>query len=167
MAHADLDLAIRCVEETWRWHGEGKVVMPPKITTDMAEMGLPSWFNSMPSYIQPLDMAGIKIVGGYLENPKHGLPFIKSNLVLLDPHNGRLRALMCGDWISDARTGAQPAIAISLSQRSSFSNSHTQNHLCIVFVSFVICRLPVSFRRSRPAPAGGRARFRGLSCLPA
>ena len=112
MAHADLDLAIRCVEETWRWHGEGKVVMPPKITTDMAEMGLPSWFNSMPSYIQPLDMAGIKIVGGYLENPKHGLPFIKSNLVLLDPHNGRLRALMCGDWISDARTGAQPAIAM-------------------------------------------------------
>ena len=112
MAHATLDQAIACVEDVWRWHGEGEVVMPPKITTDMAEKGLSSWFNSMPSYLHPLDMAGIKIVGGYADNPKRGLPFIKSNLVLLNPHNGKLRALMCGDWISDARTGAQPAIAM-------------------------------------------------------
>ncbi|MBR7188287.1 MAG: ornithine cyclodeaminase family protein [Clostridia bacterium] len=111
-AHVTLEEAIECVEDTWRWHGEGEVVMPPKITTDMSEKGIPNWFNSMPSYIHPLDMAGIKVVGGYLENPKHGLPFIRSNLMLLDPHNGRLRALMCGDWISDARTGAQPAIAM-------------------------------------------------------
>ena len=111
-ARATLEDAIACVEDTWRWHGEGEVVMPPKITTDMGEMGVPSWFNSMPSYIRPLDMAGIKIVGGYADNPKRGMPFIKSNLVLLDPHDGHLRALMCGDWISDARTGAQPAIAM-------------------------------------------------------
>ena len=111
-ARASLEDAIACVEDTWRWHGEGEVVMPPKITTDMGKMGVPSWFNSMPSYIRPLDMAGIKIVGGYADNPKRGMPFIKSNLVLLDPHDGHLRALMCGDWISDARTGAQPAIAM-------------------------------------------------------
>ena len=107
-----LEEAIDCVERTWRWHGEGEVVMPPKITTDMASMGVRGWFNSMPSYIHPLDMAGIKIVGGYADNPKRGLPFIRSNLALLDPHDGRLRALMCGDWISNARTGAQPAIAM-------------------------------------------------------
>ena len=111
-AHMTLDRAIECVERTWRWHGEGEVVMPPKITTDMAEKGLNSWFNSMPSYIHPLDMAGIKIVGGFADNPKHGLPFIKSNLALIDPHDGHLRALMCGDWISDVRTGAQPAITM-------------------------------------------------------
>ena len=107
-----LDEAIRCVEQTWRWHGEGEVIMPSKITTDMEPMGVHGWFNSMPSYIHPLDMAGIKIVGGYSDNPGRGLPFIRSNLVLLDPHDGRLRALMCGDWISNARTGAQPAIAM-------------------------------------------------------
>ena len=111
-AHVTLEQAIECVENTWRWHGQGEVVMPSKITTDMAAMGVPSWFNSMPSYIRPLDMAGIKIVGGYGDNPKNGLPYIKSNLALLNPHNGKLRALMCGDWISDARTGAQPAIAM-------------------------------------------------------
>lgn len=107
-----LEKAIECVENTWRWHGEGQVVMPPKITTDMSTFGVDGWFNSMPSYIHPLDAAGIKVVGGFANNPKIGLPFIKSNILLIDPHNGNLRALMCGDWISDARTGAQPAIAM-------------------------------------------------------
>ena len=111
-ASVTLDEAIQCVEETWRWHGEGKVIMPPKITTDMASMGVHGWFNSMPSYIGPLDTAGIKVVGGYADNPGRGLPFIRSNVLLLDPHDGRLRALVCGDWISNARTGAQPAIAM-------------------------------------------------------
>src|SRR5690554_7686961 len=54
--------AIEAVESTWRWHGEGKVVMPSKITTDMSILGVPGWFNSMPSFISPLNMAGIKLV---------------------------------------------------------------------------------------------------------
>ena len=112
--HMTLERVIECVENTWRWHGEGEVIMPPKITTDMAALGVESWFNSMPSYIRPLDSAGIKIVGGYTENTRNGLPYIRSNVLLLDPHNGSLRALVCGDWISDARTGAQPAIAMDL-----------------------------------------------------
>ena len=103
---------IEMVENTWRWQGEAKVVMPPKITTDMSSLNVNGWFNSMPSYIGPLDSAGIKVVGGYSDNPKNGLPFIRANLLLTDPHNGDLRALMCGDWISDARTGAQPAVAM-------------------------------------------------------
>lgn len=107
-----LETAIACVEDTWRWHGEGKVVMPAKITTDMSRLGVEGWFNSMPSFIEPMDSAGIKVVGGYKNNPKYGMPYIKSNILLTDPRNGTLRALMCGDWISDARTGAQPALAM-------------------------------------------------------
>lgn len=103
---------IECVENTWRWYGEKKVVMPPKITTDMSSQGVNGWFNSMPSYIGPIDSAGIKVVGGYSDNPKNGLPFIRANVLVTDPHNGHLRALVSGDWISDARTGAQPAIAM-------------------------------------------------------
>ena len=110
--YVTIDDVIECVEKTWKWHGEGKVIMPSKITTDMSSAGVAGWFNSMPSYLAPVDMAGIKVVGGYANNPKNGLPFIRSNLLLTDPHTGFLRALMCGDWISDARTGAQPAIAM-------------------------------------------------------
>lgn len=110
--HVTIEDVIECVENTWKWQGEERVIMPPKITTDMSSAGVNGWFNSMPSYIGPMDSAGIKVVGGYSDNPKNGLPFIRANLLLTDPHNGDLRALMCGDWISDARTGAQPAVAM-------------------------------------------------------
>ena len=43
--------AIDCVEKTWKWYGEGRVIMPNKITTDMSELGVAGWFNSMPAYI--------------------------------------------------------------------------------------------------------------------
>jgi len=105
---------IDCVEKTWRWYGEGKVVMPNKITTDMSEVGVPGWFNSMPAYIQPMDVAGLKIVGGYDGNKALGLPYIKANVVITDSRTGILRALISGDYINDMRTGAQPAIMARL-----------------------------------------------------
>lgn len=97
-------------EKTWRWYGEGKVVMPNKITTDMSDLGVAGWFNSMPAYIAPMDTAGIKVVGGYDANKALGLSYIKANLLLTDPQTGVLRALVSGDYINDVRTGAQPAI---------------------------------------------------------
>ena len=110
--YASIEDVIECVENTWRWYGEKQVIMPAKITTDMSSAGVNGWFNSMPAYIHPLNSAGIKVVGGYSDNPKNGLPFIRANLLLTDPSNGDLRALVGGDWISDARTGAQPAVAM-------------------------------------------------------
>ena len=97
-------------EKTWRWYGEGKVVMPNKITTDMSGLGVSGWFNSMPAYIAPMDIAGLKLVGGYDGNKALGLPYIKANVVLTDPRTGILKALVSGDYINDMRTGAQPAI---------------------------------------------------------
>lgn len=110
--YVSIEDVIECVENTWRWYGEKQVIMPSKITTDMSSVGVNGWFNSMPSYIHPIGSAGIKVVGGYSDNPSKGLPFIRANLLLTDPCNGDLRALICGDWISDARTGAQPAVAM-------------------------------------------------------
>ena len=97
-------------EKTWRWYGEGKVVMPNKITTDMSSQGVAGWFNSMPAYIAPMDTAGLKLVGGYDANKELGLPYIKANVILTDPRTGILKAVVDGDFINDARTGAQPAI---------------------------------------------------------
>lgn len=105
---------IQCVEDTWRWYGEGKVIMPNKITTDMSTLGIGGWFNSMPAYIGPMDVAGLKVVGGYDGNKALGLPYIKANVVLTDSRTGVLRALISGDYINDLRTGAQPAIMTKL-----------------------------------------------------
>ena len=99
------------VENTWRWFGEGKVIMPSKITLDMSSLDVHGWFTSMPSYIQDTDLAGLKFVGGFIDNKAIGLPFIRAKLLLFDPRTGSMKALMGGDWISQFRTGAQPAIA--------------------------------------------------------
>ncbi len=104
------EVVIDICEKTWRWYGEGQVVMPNKITTDMSGLGVAGWFNSMPAYIAPLDTAGLKLVGGYDGNKALGLPYIKANVVLTDPRSGILKALVSGDYINDMRTGAQPAI---------------------------------------------------------
>lgn len=101
---------IDIVEKTWTWFGNDQIIMPPKITTDMSSLGVDGWFNSMPNYIKPLDIAGIKVVGGYNGNKAKGMPYIKANVLLTDPYTGMLKALVAGDWISDMRTGAQPAI---------------------------------------------------------
>ena len=105
-----VDDIIKCIEDTWRWYGEGKVIMPNKITTTMDPLGVQGWFNSMPAYIGPVDVAGIKVVGGYVGNKALGLPFIKANILVTDSHTGVLRALVSGDYINDYRTGAQPAV---------------------------------------------------------
>ena len=105
---------IDITEKTWRWYGEGKVVMPNKITTDMSGLGVAGWFNSMPAYIGPMDTAGIKLVGGYDGNKALGLPYIKANVMLTDPRTGILKALISGDYINDVRTGAQPAVMVKL-----------------------------------------------------
>ena len=106
-----IEEVITQVENTWRWYGEGKVIMPSKITLDMSSLDVRGWFNSMPSYIQDTDLAGLKFVGGFVDNKALGLPFIRAKLLLFDPRTGSMRALMGGDWISQFRTGAQPAIA--------------------------------------------------------
>ena len=108
------ETVIDICEKTWRWYGEGRVIMPNKITTDMSALGVAGWFNSMPAYIGPMDVAGVKIVGGYDGNKSIGLPYIKANVLITDSRTGELRALVSGDYINDMRTGAQPAIMTRL-----------------------------------------------------
>ena len=105
---------IDIVEKTWRWYGEGNVIMPNKITTDMSQLGVAGWFNSMPAYIHPMKAAGMKLVGGYDANKALGLPYILANVLLTDPETGTLKALVSGNLINDLRTGAQPAVMAKL-----------------------------------------------------
>jgi alanine dehydrogenase len=111
--YISMEDVIDCVEKTWRWYGEGKVVMPNKITTNIDPDGV-RWYNSMPAYIGPMNIAGIKLVGGFPGNKAKGLPYIKANVMIIDSETGILRAVISGDHINDLRTGAQPAVMAKL-----------------------------------------------------
>jgi alanine dehydrogenase len=110
--HLSIKDIINRVELTYKWYGEGKVVMPPKVSTDLHKAGIPSWINAMPSYVKPCDTLGLKWAGGFSLNAEVGKPYIKVVIVITDSKNGELSAIIDGDWISEIRTGAQTAIAV-------------------------------------------------------
>ena len=151
------------VEETWKWYGEGKIIMPAKITTDMEPAGVHGWFNAMPCYIDPIKTAGIKVVGGYSGNRALGLPYIKANILLTDPSTGVLRALVGGDWISNMRTGAQPAIMAqriaSKTDVVAFIGAGQQAYACLLCMSR---RLKIREVRVCDVRAEAREHFCGL-----
>lgn len=110
----DMPTVLNMVEQVYRSHGEGKVIMPTKITLDLGE-GQPwppykGFMNAMPAYLGDVDIAGIKWAGGFQDNAKIGLPYISAMILLINPKNGAFIAAMDGAYITAIRTGAASAI---------------------------------------------------------
>ena len=67
--------------------------------------------NSMPSYMKYGDVAGVKVVSVYNDNPKkYGLPTTIGTIILYNPETGMPKAIMDGTLITDLRTGAVSGI---------------------------------------------------------
>jgi ornithine cyclodeaminase len=58
----------------------------------------------------PIDLAGVKVVGDFVDNYQQGLPSELAVLLLFDPANGAPRAILDASGITDMRTGAVTAI---------------------------------------------------------
>jgi len=101
-------------ENTFAEWGEGRIVCPSKVTLELGEDAewppFKNGLNAMPAYIDWQKSAGIKCVGGALDNPEHGLPYIIALITLFDPRTGLFRAIMDGEIITNYRTGAQAAV---------------------------------------------------------
>lgn len=106
--------AVDTVRAVYRAHGEGQVVMPPKLTLDLGESNgwphLRGASNSMPAYVDCYDAAGIKWASGYRDNPTRGLPLVIAVIVLNDPRTGWPVCVMDGTLITELRTGASAAV---------------------------------------------------------
>lgn len=105
------------VEKTFEGFGQKKVLNPTKVTLDLGDNSdwppYDGYMNAMPAYIGESDVAGLKWVGGFDgERAEAGLPYINGLILVLDPHLGTFRAVMDGTYITNLRTGAQPAVAI-------------------------------------------------------
>ena len=108
LAMTDAEI-LGAVEDGLRAQGLGQTVIEPRmhLQPDPAFNG---HFNVLRGYIAPLDYAGVKIVGDYVDNYKKGLPSEMAFLNLFDPRTGMPRALVDATAITDMRTGATTAL---------------------------------------------------------
>ena len=66
--HLNVELAVETVDYVFREQGKGNVTVPPKLHLDMSGIGHESWTNSMPAFILPQRVGGIKWIGGFGNN---------------------------------------------------------------------------------------------------
>ncbi|NJO33428.1 MAG: ornithine cyclodeaminase family protein [Rhodospirillales bacterium] len=90
-------------------HGRGQVVLPPKghIHLDDRYHG---HFNILMGWAAPIDLAGVKVIGDYLDNYRYGLPSEIAMLTLYDPRTGVPAAIMDATDLTTQRTGAVTGI---------------------------------------------------------
>jgi alanine dehydrogenase len=97
------------IETGLKAHGEGDVVLPPKghIHLDQRYNG---HFNILMGYAGPIDTAGVKVIGDYVDNYRHDLPSEIAILTLYDPRTGIPLCIMDATDLTWLRTGAVTGI---------------------------------------------------------
>jgi alanine dehydrogenase len=103
------DEILSAVEGGLLAQGRGQTVIEPRVhlTPDPAFRG---HFNVLRGYVAPLGVAGVKIVGDYIDNYQRGLPSEMALLNLFDPRTGAPVAVIDAAGITDMRTGAVTAL---------------------------------------------------------
>ena len=96
------------IELGLRAHGEKKVIMPSKDHLDLAYPE--KLFNILKGYVEPIQTAGVKVIGDFHGNYQHGLPSELALITLYDPETGAPFAIVDGTLITWMRTGAVTAV---------------------------------------------------------
>ncbi len=89
--------------------GRGETVIEPRVHL-IPDPSFHGHFNVLRGYIAPLNLAGVKIVGDYVDNYTQELPSEMALLNLFDPRTGMPVAVIDASTITDMRTGAMTAL---------------------------------------------------------
>lgn len=100
---------IAVVEKAFRYLGEGKVQMPPKVYIRLDKYK--GDFRAMPAYLDGFKGCGIKWVNVHPDNRKKGLPTVMAIIILNDSSNGFPLCVMDATYLTALRTGAAGAVA--------------------------------------------------------
>jgi ornithine cyclodeaminase len=92
------------VEAGLRAQGRGETVIEPRVHLE-PDPAFRGHFNVLRGYVAPLGLAGVKIVGDYIDNYQKGLPSEMALLNLFDPRTGMPLALLDATAITEMRTG--------------------------------------------------------------
>lgn len=107
------------IEAQLEAQGQGQTVIEPRVhlvPRDSAE----GHFNVLRGVVNPLNAAGVKVVGDFVNNYKQGLPSEFAILNLFDPETGVPQAILDATAITEMRTGAMTAIGAKyLAKKSS------------------------------------------------
>jgi len=106
----DMNDVLTAVENAFRLRGLGRVQMPAKMYIFFEKYN--GDIRTMPSYIEDLGIAAVKIVNVHVDNPKKfNLRTVMATLVLIDPATGAPLSIMDGSIVTDMRTGAASGVA--------------------------------------------------------
>ncbi|MEM7123685.1 MAG: ornithine cyclodeaminase family protein [Pseudomonadota bacterium] len=112
------DEILDAVESGLLAQGRDQTVLEPRVHL-VPESSDKGHFNVLRGYVQPLDVAGVKIVGDFVNNYKRGLPSEMALLNLFSPETGMPKALLDATAITDMRTGAMTALGAKYLARKS------------------------------------------------
>lgn len=103
------DEILAAVEGALASQGRGETVIEPRVHLEPGVAN--GHFNVLRGAIrEPIDSAGVKVVGDFVDNYKSGLPSELAILALFDPRTGIPKAILDASGITDMRTGAVTAI---------------------------------------------------------
>ena len=108
LALSDAEI-LAAIETSLAAQGRGQTVIEPRVHLAPGQSN--GHFNVLRGAINaPIDRAGIKVVGDFVDNYKLGFPSELGVVLLLDPRTGAPQAILDGAGITDMRTGAVTAI---------------------------------------------------------
>ncbi|MDR1658914.1 MAG: ornithine cyclodeaminase family protein [Desulfovibrio sp.] len=116
---------IASVKKVLEYQGKGLTRVEPRVHL-VPENSSKGHFNVLRGYIGPQNVAGVKIVGDYVDNYKVGLPSELAVLNLFDPTTGAVNAILDASSITDMRTGAMTAVGAEYLARK---NSKVLGHI--------------------------------------
>jgi alanine dehydrogenase len=100
---------VAAVEEAVRAHGDGRVVVEPRVHLVPDNRGA-GHFNVLRGHLSVPGVSGVKVVGDFVSNHAAGLPSELGLLTLYDPGTGVPLSIMDATMITACRTGAMTAV---------------------------------------------------------
>jgi alanine dehydrogenase len=105
----DDDELLLAIEQGLAAQGRGEAVIEPRVHLEPKVAN--GHFNVLRGALRaPIDLAGVKVVGDFVDNYQQGLPSELAILLLFDPATGVPRAMLDASGITDMRTGAVSAL---------------------------------------------------------
>lgn len=107
--HITNDEILLAIETSLATQGRGEAVIEPRMHLEPGVAN--GHFNVLRGALrEPIDSAGVKVVGDFVDNYKLGYPSELAVLLLMDPRMGAPKAILDASGITDMRTGAMTAV---------------------------------------------------------